>query len=164
MNSFWGRVPVKNKIASFANLEVGWCYGAGGPITSQVRARAHDLVEDLLALGFTQLDALPVSTGEVQVLAYSGEHRISAILSEALADFAYDVGDETHVEQEAITDKFTLLQLIRKASKEIWGMSGSSIQRTSRNTGTASATCAFVSQRMVGSLSSTPHALRPQAV
>ena len=162
MKSFWGRVPAKQKIASFAELDVGWCYGSGGPITSQVRARAHDLVEDLLALGFTQLDALPVSTGEIQVLAYSGQHRLSAILSETLADFAYDAGEETRTEQEAITDKFTLLQLIRKASKEIWGMSGSSTQRTSRNSGTASATCAFVSRRMVGSQYSTPHALRPQ--
>ena len=49
----------------FRNLEVGWHYGTGGPISKAVIESALELHESLMHAGITQTDAFPGQGREI---------------------------------------------------------------------------------------------------
>lgn len=146
--------PVRAKLAEFSHLADGWYYGSGSPITNYVLARGNDIVSEFLAYGFTKLDALPVETGEVQMLAYKDEHRLSIIISDTTAEFCHEVGDKVVLDVEGLTS-VDVRHCIKEAAKNIWGTCVSSTQRTTKSIAIGSATSAFANLKMAGSPSST---------
>jgi hypothetical protein len=62
------------KIRSFANLKDGWHFGEGSLISEEAIFDALFLHVQILMAGFTETDAFPGLSGEIQVTAYWNEN------------------------------------------------------------------------------------------
>lgn len=108
------------KLIKFRHLAIGWNYGEGGPIGSNVTELAAEIVTTGHNLGYKHSDAFPGQSGEIMITFYEGDHCIEVILEN---DHSFLVVHETpgQVDEEYqclnVADVYVLLEEIRR---EIW--------------------------------------------
>lgn len=68
------------KLIKFRHLPVGWNYGEGVPIGSNVTELAAEIVTTGHHLGYRHSDAFPGQSGEIMITFYEGDHCIEIIL------------------------------------------------------------------------------------
>jgi len=130
----WSKIPTKTeqKLVSFTQLETGWHYGRGAPISELMLSRAFAAYLELMLVGFSQTDAFPCPDGDVLVTGYRRDHYVGVTVhQDATFSFVHEVGDKECCE----LDNCSLSELKRallKVSEEIWGSSDSSIQNYGR--------------------------------
>lgn len=119
------------KIASFAELPVGWHYGEGGPAAPETIQLARILEAHLKMIGFSKTSAFPGPDGDIMVVGYRGPHDLEVIIS--------PVGrfDIVHVldRQDCATEEATKIEdakaALTRLGKQIWGSLGLSMGATS---------------------------------
>ena len=80
------------KVASFANLAVGWDYGEGGPIARETISMALNVITFLRQLGFADIDAFPGAHGEIAIAVIHRDHYIEAIVEpDEFISVAHDI-------------------------------------------------------------------------
>ena len=83
------------KVANFANLETGWRFGKGGPISAQKIEFAKRLLEYGNAYGIERFNVFAGEEGELMVSFYYLEKSVDLTLeTNKSVTFAEDEGDE----------------------------------------------------------------------
>lgn len=139
-----GRSATERKIASFADLQDGWHYGAGGPMARETVDAAIRIVRKYNSLGFSRTDAFPGRDREILVTAYVGEHYIGVV---AEPNGRYSINheragaEEFYVESGEIRD---VLAWLNKIASHIWP---TSVSRTRESLITTSGGSVILSSR-----------------
>src|SRR5262249_36313641 len=121
--------PIDSKIASFANLPVGWRYGTGGPIEASMIVRGLSWRIFLNAAGFSNLDAFPDQDGGILIAAIDAAHYIEIILeANGFVSIGHDIND-AQAEYLSHIDELDAIKAITRIRGEIWSASASFIQR-----------------------------------
>ncbi|MFZ2030082.1 MAG: hypothetical protein WAU68_07235 [Vitreimonas sp.] len=128
------------KIISFAKLEKGWHYGAGGPAAKDTLVATIKVWRQLVMWGLSRTDAFPGVDGEVQLTAYFKDNVVSITIDPTLK-FAvcYERNDKEELEAEGL-DWAATRAIIGKVAGKIWGLSDWSIPNTLISPSTGSAT------------------------
>ena len=115
-----GLLPVEAKIASFATLPSGWDYGVGDPIAAETRNKAIDWSRTLGSLGFSKINAMPGSSGQISVSGSVGDHYIEVVvLQNSRMSVAHDEGRQ-QISYEIDVSPEAALASIFKARERIW--------------------------------------------
>lgn len=114
------------KLDRFKDLEAGWKFGRGGPISEPVIARAKAIYSALMALGLHRTDAFAGADGEVLVTAYYLKNYVSIEIDPS---GMYSLVHEHDKKECCDFETLNLEQLkehLRAVAREIWGTYDSS--------------------------------------
>jgi len=104
------------KIAEFATLESGWCYGEGIHIQKQTQFQAQELFVALFSNGIEKTDAFPGLSGEIRVTGYKNEHYLElTIEGPDCVTFLYEQNDD----EFEYNENLTILQAKHKVKETI---------------------------------------------
>lgn len=108
------------KLESFADLQVGWHYRKGSPISRSVLENAKLINRYLFKLGFSKTDAFPGVEGQVLLTAYNRDHIVEITIYPPgnIATFVHEKNDEEISAAERI-DLLKAVDLAKEASKVI---------------------------------------------
>jgi hypothetical protein len=116
-------LSLSEKLKSFADLEEGWDYGAGGPVPEH-RIRAAQTWNRILELfGFSKLDASPGSDGEISIAGSCGDRYLEIVVEsdDVSASVAYDFkGEQQFYVRRPVIEA---LDLVLDVAGEIWSAS-----------------------------------------
>ena len=120
INSTLGQSPsdaVVHRLLSFLNLDAGWDYGNGRPISPDAILEALSLVHAFRELGARAVEVFPRQNGGVLVSAYQESRSVDAYLdASAFVALEVEVGDK---ELEPI-EKLTVNDAINKVGEAGW--------------------------------------------
>jgi hypothetical protein len=125
------RSRTAQKLDSFAQLAVGWHYGAGGPIEQSVIDLARQMYKTAFEAGFTQTDAFAGAGREILLTVYHREHYLGITIEPDLSvTLNYEVAnnDVDFLEKRPVDE---IKQKVREiAGNVLWSTSDSYIPKT----------------------------------
>ncbi len=115
--------PIAQKIRSFQDFPVEWCYGEGATFQPGIIDSATKLHSYALSKGFLETDAFPGVNGEIRITLYKDKYYLEFTIEndESIA-FSHEKDDNEVLYEEGITyDDAT--KLIDRFWDEIWNSS-----------------------------------------
>ena len=109
--------PLIERLRSFEDLQLGWCYGQGGPIGNAVTSDALRIYELLRAHRLTRVEAFPYVSGEVMVSAVNGAWSVELLCD---GSHNYGVTIEHHDEDKIRVIELNIQQVIRLLASVPW--------------------------------------------
>lgn len=115
--------PIAQKIRSFQDIPVGWCYGEGATFQPGIIDSATKLHSYALSKGFFETDAFPGVNGEIRITLYKDKYYLEfTIENNESITFAHEKDDNEVLYKENITYD-DALKLIDFFWDEIWNSS-----------------------------------------
>ena len=105
--------PVFRRIDELAELENGWHFGAGIPISTQVLAVAKITASHAVSVGLDKMDAFPSKNGDVTIAIYLGEQDHSFQIRRDLS-FRYWIESDPASEVE---ERLSFGEVIKRVTK-----------------------------------------------
>lgn len=115
----------EKKLDSFRDLPVGWDYGRGGPISTQVIIQTKSLLNYMILLGLTVTEAFPGSSGEVMLAAYVDDHCIEIVLDENNQVSLTHEENDAELSSQSDMSARQARSALKKIAEEIWNTSDS---------------------------------------
>ena len=123
------------KIRSFGNLQNGWRYGEGGPISLDVQNAAIELHHHAIDKGLYSVDVIPGIKNQIQLVVSNHDQCAEfTITSTPLGQLSVEFYHEVHGQEVVLEEGLSLKEAhhrLEEFSKRRWKSSDSSTSATS---------------------------------
>lgn len=122
------RYSVERKLRSFSSLPIGWRYGEGGPISSEVIEVALSLAKEAQSNLFFEMEAFPSANGAILLGVHNGAYYLEFVITNTsnISIVLEKAGQEIDDLEELTLAEAK--EQIAKLRKRIWMQSGYSIR------------------------------------